>query len=230
MPTAAPALLRKALRSTSTAPLLVLVRPRRNYLSLVLVNAGSDLSDNVATEDVVLHPLIDRRKKDVCKSPHVLSEGDPPLVQEGLHATQHLTLEAGPAVLTVDPDTELFVYLTDLDIPTRDGKNNIADHENDLLNYARTTLSGIEGFIPVGNARRQVSVISFNLNGFHPFDVGMMLDAKGIAVRTGHHCTQPLMDLLNIEGTVRASMAVYNTREEIDTLAQGISDIISKVR
>ena len=133
--------------------------------------------------------------------------------------------EAGtPNIADVVALKEAFEFINGL------GKNNIAAYENDLLHYARNTLSEIEGFIPVGNAERQVSVISFNLNGFHPFDVGMMLDAKGIAVRTGHHCTQPLMDLLNIEGTVRASMAVYNTREEIDTLAQGISDIISKVR
>ncbi len=110
------------------------------------------------------------------------------------------------------------------------GKHNIAAHELDLINYARDTLAQIDGFIPVGNAQDQVSVLSFNLEGFHPFDVGMMLDAKGIAVRTGHHCTQPLMKLLNIEGTVRASMAVYNTREEIDILAEGIAGIVKRAR
>ena len=86
------------------------------------------------------------------------------------------------------------------------GKENITAHEHELINYARETLSDIDGFIPVGNAHDQVSVLSFNLENRHHFDVGMMLDANGIAVRTGHHCTQPLMDLLEIEGTVRASM------------------------
>lgn len=110
------------------------------------------------------------------------------------------------------------------------GKEHIAAHEHDLTNYARNTLSKIDGFIPVGNAHDQVSVISFNLEDRHPFDVGMMLDARGIAVRTGHHCTQPLMELLRIEGTVRASFAIYNTYEEIDLLAEGIQNIKDKAR
>lgn len=77
----------------------------------------------------------------------------------------------------------------------------------------------------IGTAKEKVSVQSFLLEGIHPFDVGQLLDARGIAVRTGHHCTQPLMDHFGIEGTVRASFAVYNTREEVDKLAEGLSRI-----
>jgi cysteine desulfurase / selenocysteine lyase len=105
------------------------------------------------------------------------------------------------------------------------GKKNIKKHEDDLLSYASSKLSEIKGFIPVGTAKEKVSVISFNINGMHPFDVGMMLDAKGIAVRTGHHCTQPLMQRFGIEGTVRASFSVYNTKDEIDEMVSSVSKI-----
>ncbi|KEO74163.1 cysteine desulfurase [Anditalea andensis] len=105
------------------------------------------------------------------------------------------------------------------------GKENILMHEDTLLEYATDKLSTIKGFIPIGTAKEKVSVLSFLINGMHPFDVGMMLDAAGIAVRTGHHCTQPLMNRLNIEGTVRASFSVYNTMEEIDRLYDSIRKI-----
>jgi cysteine desulfurase/selenocysteine lyase len=105
------------------------------------------------------------------------------------------------------------------------GKKDIKNHEDELLNYAASKLSEIKGFIPVGTAKEKVSVLSFNINNMHPFDVGMMLDSKGIAVRTGHHCTQPLMQRFGIEGTVRASFAVYNTKSEIDKLAEGVAQI-----
>ena len=91
--------------------------------------------------------------------------------------------------------------------------------------YANELMKDIKGFIPVGVAKDKVSVLSFNINGMHPFDVGQMLDAKGIAVRTGHHCTQPLMKRFGIEGTVRASFAVYNTKSEIEKLAEGVAQI-----
>ena len=78
----------------------------------------------------------------------------------------------------------------------------------------------------VGEAKSKVSVQSFTINNMHHFDVGMMLDAKGIAVRTGHHCAQPLMQRFNLEGTVRASFALYNTTAEIDTLLQALSSIV----
>jgi cysteine desulfurase/selenocysteine lyase len=79
----------------------------------------------------------------------------------------------------------------------------------------------------VGTAPEKVAVFSFNIQSMHPYDVGQLLDAKGIAVRTGHHCTQPLMRRLGLEGTVRASFAVYNTRAEVDIFAQAISKIAS---
>lgn len=106
------------------------------------------------------------------------------------------------------------------------GKENIRKHENDLLAYATNRLSTITGVHLVGTAPQKVSVISFVIDGIHHFDVGQMLDARGVAVRTGHHCTQPLMDRFGIEGTVRASFAVYNTKDEIDQLIEGVERII----
>ncbi len=108
------------------------------------------------------------------------------------------------------------------------GKDQILAHENELLSYASEKLGSIKGFIPVGTASNKVSVLSFLINGMHPFDVGMMLDAMGIAVRTGHHCAQPLMKRFKIEGTVRASFAVYNTKQEIDTLYASLSRIAKR--
>ena len=105
------------------------------------------------------------------------------------------------------------------------GKKHIVAHENEVLRYATDKLLTIKGFIPVGEAADKVSILSFLIQGMHPFDVGMMLDAGGIAVRTGHHCTQPLMNRFQIEGTVRASFSVYNTEEEVDILYQSLSRI-----
>lgn len=107
----------------------------------------------------------------------------------------------------------------------RIGKHNIRAHENDLVAHANNLLLDIPGFRPIGFAKNKVSVVSFVLDKLHHFDIGMMLDAKGIAIRTGHHCTQPLMDWFNIEGTARASFAVYNTKQEIEQLAEGIGRI-----
>ena len=105
------------------------------------------------------------------------------------------------------------------------GKDSIRRHESDLLSYAVKKLNDIKGIQLIGTAADKVSVQSFLIEGVHPFDVGQLLDTRGIAVRTGHHCTQPLMDHFGIEGTVRASFAVYNTREEIDALAEGLTRI-----
>jgi cysteine desulfurase / selenocysteine lyase len=107
------------------------------------------------------------------------------------------------------------------------GKENIAAYEHSLLTYAAEKLSALPGVRPIGTARQKVSVFSFVVEGIHPFDIGQMLDARGIAVRTGHHCTQPLMDRLGIEGTIRASFAVYNTKQEIDALYEGLSRVIN---
>jgi cysteine desulfurase/selenocysteine lyase len=112
-----------------------------------------------------------------------------------------------------------------LDFINNTEKSQIKLHEDSLLKYANELLLPIKGFIPVGTAQNKVSVLSFNINGMHPFDVGMILDSKGIAVRTGHHCTQPLMKRLGLEGTVRASFAVYNSKSEIEKLAESVAQI-----
>lgn len=111
---------------------------------------------------------------------------------------------------------------TALDYIAELGKDAIAAHETHLLRYGTEKLSEIEGLRIVGQAREKISVISFVLDGIHHQDVGIILDQQGIAVRTGHHCTQPLMQRFGLLGTARASFAMYNTTEEIDTLAAGI--------
>lgn len=120
---------------------------------------------------------------------------------------------------------DVIAFKSALDFINLLGKKDIKAHEDELLAYANERMNEIKGFIPVGTAAEKVSVLSFNINGMHPYDVGMMLDANGIAVRTGHHCTQPLMKRLGLEGTVRASFAVYNSKSEIDKLADGVSRI-----
>ena len=98
----------------------------------------------------------------------------------------------------------------------------IQAHEQDILHYATEKLTAIDGLTIVGTAAHKASVISFNLDGVHPFDVGTILDQLGIAVRTGHHCCQPLMDFYGIPGTVRASFAMYNNRQDVDALVSGV--------
>ncbi len=106
------------------------------------------------------------------------------------------------------------------------GLNSIQLHEKHVLDYATNKLSDIEGLRIIGTAPEKSSVISFVLKNVHPHDVGTFLDFEGIAVRTGHHCTQPLMDRYNISATSRASFAMYNTIEEADVLVQGIKKVI----
>jgi len=122
---------------------------------------------------------------------------------------------------------EVIAFKPALDFITSTGKANIHHHENDLLQYAVELLLDVKGVIPVGTAAEKIAVFSFSIQGMHPFDVGQLLDAKGIAVRTGHHCTQPLMHRLGLEGTVRASFAVYNTRAEVEVFAQAVTKIAS---
>ena len=122
---------------------------------------------------------------------------------------------------------EVIAFKPALDFIFTTGKKQILAHENDLLDYATGILRDVKGLIPVGTAPEKVAVFSFNIQSMHPYDVGQLLDAKGIAVRTGHHCTQPLMRRLGLEGTVRASFAVYNTRAEVDVFAQAVSKIAS---
>lgn len=102
------------------------------------------------------------------------------------------------------------------------GFNTIAQYENDLLEYATKKLLNIEGLTIFGTTKNKTSVISFNLEGIHPYDVGTILDKLGIAVRTGQHCAQPIMDYYKIPGTVRASFSFYNTKAEIDAFVQGV--------
>jgi cysteine desulfurase/selenocysteine lyase len=107
------------------------------------------------------------------------------------------------------------------------GLEKIHEHEYDLLQYATEKLSEIDGLRIIGTAENKASVVSFVIHGAHPYDVGVILDQMGIAVRTGHHCTQPLMDFYCIPGTARASFAFYNTREEIDELVKGVKKAVS---
>jgi cysteine desulfurase / selenocysteine lyase len=105
-----------------------------------------------------------------------------------------------------------------IDFITRIGKKAMHAHEQELLDYATEKLSEIKGVHIVGDAKEKISVLSFVVDNIHPQDLGILLDNRGIAVRTGHHCCQPLMDRFRIPGTTRASFAVYNTVEEIDQL------------
>lgn len=107
------------------------------------------------------------------------------------------------------------------------GKETIAEHEDALLQYAKEKLQLVPRLKLVGTSHHKVSVQSFVIDGIHHFDIGQMLDARGIAVRTGHHCTQPLMDGFGLEGTVRASFSVYNTKSEIDAMVDGLHKIVS---
>ncbi|MBI2270340.1 MAG: cysteine desulfurase [Bacteroidetes bacterium] len=110
------------------------------------------------------------------------------------------------------------------------GLDNIAAYEHGLLEYATERLMHISGLRIIGNAKSKASVISFVIDGLHPLDIGTILDKQGIAVRTGHHCTQPLMEHYGIPGTIRASFAFYNTKEEIDKLAEGIEKAIKMLK
>jgi cysteine desulfurase/selenocysteine lyase len=107
------------------------------------------------------------------------------------------------------------------------GLDAIATHEDELLQYATAGLKDIDDLIIYGDVPDKTAVISFNINGLHPYDVGTLLDQMGIAVRTGQHCAQPVMDFYGIPGTVRASFAFYNTKEEIDLLISGVRRAVS---
>jgi cysteine desulfurase / selenocysteine lyase len=111
---------------------------------------------------------------------------------------------------------------TAVDYMNNIGFEAIAKHENELLQYATQQLLSIEGLKIFGTAKEKTSVISFNIDGIHPYDIGTIVDKLGIAVRTGHHCAQPIMDFFQIPGTVRASFAFYNTIEEIDVFVTAI--------
>ena len=103
-------------------------------------------------------------------------------------------------------------------------------YERELAHYAEQVLETFEDLTIIGTAKNKTSVVSFNVKGLHPFDIGTLLDKQGIAVRTGHHCTQPLMDFYKIPGTVRASFAFYNTKEEVDFFAEALEKSINILR
>lgn len=106
------------------------------------------------------------------------------------------------------------------------GHKNLRSHEDMLLTYALNLINGLKKVRVIGTASNKISVLSFVIEGMHHLDVGMLLDANGIAVRTGHSCTQPLMDFFDIEGVIRASFAIYNTKEEVERLATAIANIV----
>jgi cysteine desulfurase/selenocysteine lyase len=133
--------------------------------------------------------------------PYVFEAGTPPITQ---------AIQTGAAI----------EYLMGI------GMQTIADIEHQLLVYATEHLSQIEGLRIIGTAPEKAAVVSFVLDGIHPHDVGTMLDEEGIAVRTGHHCAQPVMDRYNIPATTRASFAFYNTTEEIDRLVEAVRKTI----
>jgi len=101
-------------------------------------------------------------------------------------------------------------------------RNELTNYENSLLTYATEKLSEVDGLRIIGNAKDKASVISFVIEGIHPYDIGTIIDTDGIAIRTGHHCTQPIMDRFKIPATSRASFSIYNTKEEIDKLVKGL--------
>jgi len=117
-----------------------------------------------------------------------------------------------------------FEYLESIDMIAAE------KHERELAKYAEDILDTFEGLHIIGEAKNKTSVVSFTVDGLHPFDIGTLLDKQGIAVRTGHHCTQPLMDFFKIPGTVRASFAFYNTRQEIDLFIEAFEKSLSMLK
>ena len=111
---------------------------------------------------------------------------------------------------------------TAIDYMNAIGFENIASYEQELLEYGTKRLLEIEGLTIYGTSENKASVISFNIEGIHPYDIGTIIDKLGIAVRTGHHCAQPIMNFFNIPGTIRASFAFYNTKEEIDIFVEAV--------
>ena len=108
------------------------------------------------------------------------------------------------------------------------GKDQIIKYEDNLKEYAHKKLSSIDGFRIIGNSGHKIGIFSFSIEKFHYYDLGLLLDAKGIAVRTGHHCTQPLMDKYNLDGTARISLALYNTEAEVDFFVDSVKKLLKK--
>ena len=117
-------------------------------------------------------------------------------------------------------------FATAIDYLTSVGLDSVEAHEKELTRYCMEQLRTIDGVTIYGPDEPHDAVVSFNVDGIHHLDIGTLLDRLGIAVRTGHHCAQPLMTRLGIQGTVRASFALYNTKEEIDVLAEGLRRVV----
>ena len=117
-----------------------------------------------------------------------------------------------------------------LDYMNSIGFEAIVSYEDELLQYATEKLTQIEGLRIYGDNKHKTAVISFNIDSIHPYDVGTLLDKMGIAVRTGHHCAQPIMDYYKIPGTIRASFAFYNTKDEVDTFVNGVQRAVAMLR
>ncbi len=131
--------------------------------------------------------------------------------------------EAGtPNIADVVGMNAALQYLNGLDLPA------LRSHEEHILKYVTAQLREINAVNIIGTAREKVGLVSFTIDNLHPFDVGMLLDARGIAVRTGHHCTQPVMEFFNIEGTIRASFSFYNTIYEVDFFIENLTNIIER--
>ena len=113
-----------------------------------------------------------------------------------------------------------------LDYVSELGIDAIASYEDEVLDYATSKVGEIEGLKLIGTAKRKTSVLSFSLEGIHPHDIGTILDSQGIAVRTGHHCAQPVMDRFQVPATTRASFGIYNTKEEADRLVEGLKKVL----
>lgn len=146
-------------------------------------------------------------------------------LEKTTYNTPPLKFEAGT------PNIEgAIVIAKAIDYVNKTGLDAIARHEHDLLLYATDKIIDIKGLKIIGTALHKTSVISFVIEGTHPSDIGVLLDKQGIAVRTGHHCTQPLMDFYKIPGTVRASLALYNTFEEIDAFVKALNKAINMLK
>jgi cysteine desulfurase / selenocysteine lyase len=142
-----------------------------------------------------------------------------------IYAESPLRFEAGtPDIANVIASKAALDYINDLSFEA------IAHHEHELLEYATTQLLSIEGLKILGTAPNKASVLSFNIEGIHPYDIGMILDKHAVAVRTGHHCTQPLMQKFGVQGTVRAAFAIYNTIEEIDILIDATKKAVKMLK
>ena len=116
----------------------------------------------------------------------------------------------------------VIAFKSAIDFITELGVETIAKYEDELLQYATTEILKIEGVKIYGTAKNKSGIISFNIEGLHPYDIGMIVDKMGVAIRTGHHCTQPIMDRFNIPGTARISLSVYNTKAEVDVCINAI--------